>query len=127
MTFTEAFGKDAAAESAGILIDTVGDGKARARLTVTNAHLNGLGSAHGGIIFLLADAAFAQACNSRGTRTVAASCSISYSAAPQPGDVLTAECTETHLQGRSGVYDVTVTNQHGSAIAHFRGNSIALR
>ena len=67
--------------------------------------------------------AFAYACNAANEVTVAAGCSITFPAPAKLGDVLTAECREVHKRGRSGVYDVTVTNQDGTVVGLFRGQS----
>jgi acyl-CoA thioesterase len=118
---------DAAADLVGIALEEVQPGYARVRLEIAATHLNGLGSVHGGIVFLMADTAFAYACNSRGVQTVAAACHITYSSPAKAGDVLIATAEEKHLKGRNGIYDVTVTNQDAEIVAHFRGNSFALK
>ncbi|MGH9679988.1 MAG: hotdog domain-containing protein, partial [Candidatus Acidiferrales bacterium] len=78
---------------------------------------------HGGYVFTLADSTFAFACNSHGYRAVASGCSIEYLAPVQVDEVLTAEARETALEGRSGIYDVTVSNAQGTLVALFRGRS----
>jgi acyl-CoA thioesterase len=85
--------------------------------------LNGHQSCHGGFIFALADSAFAFACNSHNHNTVAAGCSIDYIAPGREGDVLCAEAVEQALVGKTGVYDIKVSNQDGRTIALFRGKS----
>ena len=90
--------------------------------------VQGHGSCHGGVIFTLADSAFAFACNGRNVTSVAQSCDIDFVAPAKLDDVLIAEAQERHLGGRSGVYDVTVTREaDGAKIALFRGRSHALR
>ena len=89
--------------------------------------LNGHGICHGGFIFTLADSAFAFACNSYNRVTVAQQNQITYLLPGQPGDLLTAEACETSLQGRSGIYDVTVSNAAGQTVALFRGLSRTIR
>ncbi|MEO0401069.1 MAG: hydroxyphenylacetyl-CoA thioesterase PaaI, partial [Pseudomonadota bacterium] len=89
--------------------------------------LNGHGICHGGMIFALADSAFAFACNTYNALTVAQSNQITYLAPGKAGDVLTATACEVARQGRSGTYDVTVTASDGSAIALFRGLSRTLK
>ena len=84
---------------------------------------NGHGICHGGVVFSLADSAFAFACNSRNQKTVAAGCSIDFLASARVGDDLCAETIEESLQGRTGIYDVVVTDQSGKRIALFRGRS----
>jgi acyl-CoA thioesterase len=84
---------------------------------------NGHDTCHGGIIFTLADTAFAYACNSRNLNTVASGASIDFVAPAHAGDTLLAVAEERVLVGRTGVYDIEVRNQHGQAIAYFRGKS----
>lgn len=115
--------KDHNAHAMGITITEIRPGYAKARMMVRKEMLNGHGSLHGGNSFALADTAFAYACNSYNTNAVAAGCSIVYPSAGREGDELVAEAVETHLAGRNGVYDVTVTNQKGDVIALFRGQS----
>ncbi|MEU5096422.1 hydroxyphenylacetyl-CoA thioesterase PaaI [Streptomyces sp. NPDC020996] len=101
-------------------------GRAVLRMTVTARMLNGHGTAHGGCLFLLADAAFACACNSHGPATVAAGAGIGFVAPAHEGDVLTAVAEERTLSGRSGTSDVTV-RRGDQVIAEFRGRSRTLR
>jgi acyl-CoA thioesterase len=110
----------------GIEIEEARLGYARIRMRVRADMLNGHGIAHGGMIFALADSAFAYACNSRNLRTVAAQASIIFLDAAQEGEVLVATCAERALVGRSGVYDVTVTGAEGRFIAEFQGFSRSL-
>jgi acyl-CoA thioesterase len=91
-------------------------------MTVTAAMVNGHGMAHGGFVFLLADTAFACACNSHGPVTVAAGADVTFLRPARAGDVLQARASERSISGRSGVYDVTVTRD-GDVIAEFRGRS----
>ncbi|MCO6407656.1 hydroxyphenylacetyl-CoA thioesterase PaaI [Hoeflea alexandrii] len=107
----------------GMNIDAVGPGRATLSMVVRKDHLNGHGSCHGGAIFTLADSAFAFACNSHNTITVAQHCSVTFLAPGREGDRLTATAREVTLAGRSGVYDVSVTRQDGVTIAEFRGLS----
>jgi acyl-CoA thioesterase len=107
----------------GLVIEEARPGYARVRMAVTGAMLNGHGTAHGGMIFALADTAFAYACNSRNVRTVAAQASIAYLEPAREGDVLTAEAEEQALVGRSGVYRVAVRAEDGRTIAEFTGLS----
>ena len=118
---------DQASQWAGMEIDMVDEGQAALSLTVAPHHTNGHGICHGGIIFMLADSAFAFACNSRNQSTVAQQNSITYIAPGRLGDRLTATAREVSLTGRSGIYDVRVTNQDNSVIAEFRGGSRAIR
>ncbi|MFI1562022.1 hydroxyphenylacetyl-CoA thioesterase PaaI [Streptomyces sp. NPDC020490] len=119
------FDADRAAERMGIELLEHAAGRAVLRMTVTARMLNGHGTAHGGCLFLLADAAFACACNSHGPVTVAAGAGIDFVAPAHEGDVLTAVAEERTRSGRSGIYDVTV-RRGGQVIAEFRGRSRTL-
>jgi acyl-CoA thioesterase len=114
---------DAASKWLGMSLDAVGPGTATLSFTVQEHHLNGHKICHGGYIFTLADSAFAFACNSYNTVTVAQENQITFLAPGQPGERLTANAVETAKQGRSGVYDVTVTGEDGRRVAVFRGLS----
>jgi acyl-CoA thioesterase len=107
----------------GIVIDEAREGYARIRMTVRNDMLNGHRSAHGGMIFALADTAFAYACNSRNETTVAQSAAIAFLAPAGAGDVLVAEAREASRAGRSGVYQVSVRTADARAVAEFTGLS----
>jgi acyl-CoA thioesterase len=98
-------------------------GYARMTMPVRRDMLNGHQTCHGGYIFMLADSAFAFACNSHNHNTVGAGCTIDYLAPGREGDLLTAEATEQALAGKTGVYDIKVSNQEGRTIALFRGKS----
>lgn len=113
--------KDESSRFLGVRLEEIGPGFARMSMTVTHPMLNGLGLCHGGFTYKLADDAFAYACNSHNRPAVGLNCTISYLAPAREGDVLTATCEERHRKGRSGTYDVTVTNQSGEVIALFRG------
>jgi phenylacetic acid degradation protein PaaD len=113
---------DRASRAQGIELLDLGEGTALVRMTVTPAMVNGHGIAHGGHLFLLADTAFACACNSRGPVTVAAGAEITFVAPARAGDVLTALAGERTRYGRSGIYDVTV-RRGDEVIAEFRGRS----
>jgi acyl-CoA thioesterase len=114
---------DVAAARAGVALDEVAPGRAVMTMTVTSEMLNGHSIAHGGYVFLLADTAFAVACNSHGVRTVAAGCDISYLEPAEAGDVLTAVAEERVRAGRSGICDVTVRRADGTVVAELRGRS----
>jgi acyl-CoA thioesterase len=102
-------------------------GRARLRMEVRAPMLNGHQICHGGLIFALADSAFAYACNSRNRVTVAAGASIEFLKPARLGDVLTCEGVEQVLQGRHGIYDMRVTNQRGETVALFRGKSAQIQ
>ena len=95
-------------------------------MTITGTMVNGHGIAHGGYVFLLADTAFAFACNTYDVATVAAAADVVFVAPAREGDELVAEAAERVRFGRSGVYDVTVRGPGGAVVAEFRGNSRAL-
>ncbi|MEL6954339.1 MAG: hydroxyphenylacetyl-CoA thioesterase PaaI [Pseudomonadota bacterium] len=118
---------DQASAWLGMALNEVDEGRATLSLTVAPHHTNGHGFCHGGVIFALADSAFAFACNSRNQSTVAQHNAITYIAPAALGDVLTAEAREVSLRGRSGIYDVRVTNQDGKVIAEFRGGSRSVK
>ncbi len=117
---------DAASKWFGMEILDVDEGRADLCLTVAAHHCNGHGICHGGVTHALADSAFAFACNSRNQATVGQHTMMSYLAPAKQGDRLTATATETAVAGRSGVYDVRVTNQDDVVIAEFRGMSRAV-
>lgn len=101
-------------------------GHAVMRMRVRAEMLNGHDICHGGFIFTLADSTFAFACNSHNKAAVAAGCSIEFLRSAKLDDMLTCEGREQALQGRHGIYDMKVTNQHGELIALFRGKSAQL-
>ena len=110
----------------GVEIDEAREGYARIRMALRADMLNGHGIAHGGMIFALADTAFAYACNGRNLKTVAAQASIVFLDAAREGEVLVAEAVEQARVGRSGVYNVGVRTQDGRAVAEFQGLSRSL-
>jgi acyl-CoA thioesterase len=117
------FGRDMASRMLGIRVVGVKPGHARLAMTVRPDMVNGHRICHGGLIFTLADSAFAASCNSYGESTVAAAASIDFLAPAFEGDELSAEANELWRSGRSGLYEITVTNQSGERIALFRGRS----
>ena len=110
----------------GVEIEEAREGYARISMTIRADMLNGHGSAHGGMIFALADSAFAYACNGRNVKSVAAQASIVFLDAVREGERLVAEARETALAGRSGVYNVSVHGGDGRAVAEFQGLSRSL-
>lgn len=116
------FDGDHASRALGIELLDVGDGHATTRMTVTPSMVNGHRIAHGGYVFLLADTAFACACNSHGPVTVAAGADITFVAQAREGDLLVADAVERTRFGRSGIYDVTV-RRNDDVVAEFRGRS----
>ena len=113
---------DAASRMLGIELVDYGPGWARTRMTIRDDMVNGHGICHGGMIFCLADAAFACACNSWGPVSVAAECDILFVAPARRGDVITAEARMRSRFGRSGIYDIAV-EIGDKLIAEFRGRS----
>ena len=116
---------DRASQHLGIVVSDVAPGRATARMTVTETMVNGHDLCHGGLIFSLADTAFAFACNTYGVVTVAAGADVVFVAPARLGDELVAVAVERVREGRSGVYDVTVRRADGAPIAEFRGRSRA--
>ena len=115
---------DLASRHLGIQIDQITPGQATARMVVRDTMLNGHNICHGGYVFLLADTAFAFACNTYGPTTVAAACDVVFLGPAHLGDELIAEATERRRFGRSGIYDVTVRRSSDQVIvAEFRGKS----
>jgi acyl-CoA thioesterase len=121
----EMWSSDAASQALGMTLDHVGPGVATMSMTVGPAMVNGHDLCHGGLVATLADSAFAFACNSRGTVTVAAGFQVDFLESARLGDVLVAEAREVTLRGRAGVYDVTVRRGE-TVIAEFRGRSRGL-
>ncbi len=118
--------RDLTCQGLGITLDEVSTGRASMRMTVAPAMVNGHGIAHGGYLFLLADAAFSYACNSYGPVTVAQAAQVTFLAPAAVGDELVAEAVERTRSGRTGIYDVTVRNAAEKVIAEFRGQSVML-
>lgn len=126
-TPTEAmFAADEASRALGIELLDQGEGAATLRMTVTPTMVNGHKIAHGGYLFLLADTAFACACNSHGPVTVAAGADVDFIAPAYEGDVLVATARERTRFGRSGIYDVSVL-RGDEVILEFRGRSRSIR
>ncbi len=112
---------DAASAALGIRPVAVGPGSAEVAMDITPAMLNGHLIGHGGVVFTLADTAFAVACNSYNRNTVASGCDIDFVAPVVAGDQLRAVATERYRRGRSGLYDVTVRRADGAVVAELRG------
>jgi acyl-CoA thioesterase len=126
-TASAMYESDACSRALGIQIAEVRPGYARLQMDVRPDFLNGHGICHGGLIFTLADSTFAFACNSYNITTVAAGCSIEFLRPVKGGDRLTAEGTEQTLNGRTGIYDIRVTNREGETVAMFRGKSAQIK
>lgn len=115
--------RDRASQALGMRLLEVRPGRARVAMIVRPDMVNGHAVCHGGIIFALADSAFAFACNSYDESTVAASGAIDFLAPARAGDELTAEAGELWRTKRNGIYEISVTNQRGERVALFRGRS----
>jgi len=116
-------GLEGTGQAWGLRLEGAGAGWARVSMRVRADMLNGLGLAHGGMIFALADTAFAYACNSHNVRAVAQSATIAFLDPGRAGERLTAEARECGVAGRSGVATVQVTGEDGRTIAVFQGLS----
>jgi acyl-CoA thioesterase len=114
---------DAASRQLGMIVESCAPGRASLRMTVRADMVNGHGICHGGLVFALADSAFAFACNSYGDNTVAAGAAIEFLKPARQGDVLRAEAAERWRAGRAGIYEIEVRNQSGELVALFRGRS----
>jgi len=115
--------RDHAAHALGMRLQAVGPGSACLAMVVRPDMVNGHRICHGGLIFTLADTAFAYACNSSNANTVASACQIDFLSPARLGDELEAQAQERAQSGRSGVYDVTVRLRGGATVALFRGKS----
>lgn len=115
--------EDRASQSMGMTIVAAEPDAATVSMVVSAAMVNGHNTCHGGYIFALADSAFACACNSQNLITVAAGARIEFVAPARLGDTLFARARAVSQEKRSGVYDVTVSNQNDKTVALFRGNS----
>lgn len=118
---------ESASRALGMRVAAIGPGTATLTMTVREDMLNAHELCHGGLLATLADSAFAFACNSYNEMTVASGFDINLIAAARRGDVLTATAREMSKSGRTGVYDVTLVNQHGEPVAAFRGRSYTMK
>jgi len=119
--------RDRAANALGMAIQSVKPGYACLAMPVRSDMVNGHHICHGGMIFSLADTAFAYACNSYNKNTVASACHIDFLAPAKEGDTLLAEAIEQSQAGRTGVYDITVRTTAGKTVALFRGKSYRIQ
>ena len=122
-TATAMFARDRAAQALEMNIVRVQPGSAVLTMKVRGDMVNGHHICHGGMLFSLADTAFAYACNSYNRNTVASACHIDFLASAKEGEMLEAEAVERSAAGRTGVYDVTIKVVGGKTIALFRGKS----
>jgi acyl-CoA thioesterase len=121
------YARDHTARALGIVVEAIGPGVARCRMSVRQDMVNGHATCHGGITFTLADTAFAYACNACNRTTVAQGAQISFIAPARLGEVLIASAREQSRSGRIGVYDVEVARADGTVVALFRGTSYETR
>ncbi len=105
----------------GISLIEIKEGYSKIKMTVREEMLNGFGIIHGGIAFSLADSAFAFACNNRNNLSVALDTSINFIKPVHPGDVLIAEAKELHNGRSTGLYHISIFNQHDHLVAQFKG------
>ncbi len=119
--------RDDAARALGIELLESTPGRARVAMTVEPRMTNANDVCHGGVLFSLADTAFAHACNNRNRITVAAAANIQFLAPGRIGDRLIATASERYRGRSTGVYDVEIHNQEGRLIALFRGNAHQIR
>jgi acyl-CoA thioesterase len=105
----------------GIEVLDIKEGYSKVKMTVRKEMVNGFGIVHGGIPFSLADSAFAFACNNRNNLSVALDTSINFVKSVHVDDVLTAEAIEVHNGRSTGLYHISITNQHEHVVAHFKG------
>lgn len=107
----------------GIVMEEARAGYARLSMRVRADMLNGHGIVHGGMVFALADTAFAYVCNGGNEKTVAAQASVVFLDSAHEGETLIAEAQEAAVSGRSGVTRVAVLTSEGRPIAEFTGTS----
>jgi acyl-CoA thioesterase len=115
--------RDRASESLGMVVEVNEPGRAVVSMPIRDDMLNGFFITHGGFVFAVADTAFAIACNDSDAVTVAAGGDITFLATTTVGDTITATAVLRSRAGRSGIYDVQVTDQNGGVVAEFRGRS----
>ena len=119
--------RDRASAALGMEVERDEPGEAVVSMRVRDDMTNGFALTHGGMVFALADTAFAMACNENDDVTVAAGADITFLKATHAGQTLTAHARRRALTGRSGLYDVTVTDETGDVVAEFRGRSFTTR
>ena len=121
LAVTKMLSSDAASRSLGMVLQSVSPGTATLTMAIRKDMVNGHNIVHGGMVFSLADTAFACACKSHNSVNVAQTCTINFARPALLGDVLSATALEITRGRRSGVYDVRVENQDGKLVALFRG------
>ena len=119
--------RDNASAALGMVVERDEPGEAIVSMRVREDMLNGFAITHGGLVFALADTAFAIACNEDDGVTVAAGADIAFLAPTRAGQTLTAHARRRAIVGRAGLYDVTITDETGAVVAEVRGRSLATR
>lgn len=121
------YAMDVTSHALNIKISVLQAGHCQAQMVVRDDMVNTRGTCHGGMIFTLADTAFAYACNSENDATVASAASITFLRPAELGECLSAECLERAREKRNGLYDVTVTGDDGHVVAVFQGTSRTIK
>ncbi len=116
--------RDRASTALGMRVEVDEPGRAVVSMLVREDMTNGFAITHGGLVFALADTAFAIACNEDERVTVAAGADITFLKSTRAGQTLTATAVRRAVSGRTGLYDVTVTDETGEVVAEFRGRSL---
>ncbi|WP_082513659.1 MULTISPECIES: hydroxyphenylacetyl-CoA thioesterase PaaI [unclassified Leifsonia] len=119
--------RDRASAALGMVVERDEPGLAVVSMLVRDDMTNGFAITHGGMVFALADTAFAIACNEDESVTVAAGADITFLSSTRAGQTLTATARRVVRSGRTGLYDVSVTADDGTPVAEFRGRSISTR
>jgi acyl-CoA thioesterase len=119
--------RDRASAALGMVVERDEPGESVVSMRVREDMTNGFAITHGGMVFALADTAFAIACNEDEDVTVASGADIAFLKATRAGQTLTAHARRRALAGRAGLYDVTVTDETGDVVAEFRGRSFTTR
>ena len=114
---------DNAKAAFGIEIAELERGRAVLTMPIAESMVNGFGITHGGLVFTLADTAFAYACNEDEHVTVASGADITFAKATHAGQTLTATAERRWKSGRNGIYDVAIVDETGETVAEFRGRS----
>ncbi len=122
MTPQEFFKKDSFAEKTGVELIEIKEGYSKARLVITETHLNAGNRTQGGVLFTLADLALAAAANSHGTLAFSLSSNITFLRSSGPGDILYAEVRERYIGRTTGHYQIDITNQNGELVATFESS-----
>ncbi|GAA1942390.1 hydroxyphenylacetyl-CoA thioesterase PaaI [Microbacterium deminutum] len=119
--------RDRASAALGMVVERDEPGFAVVSMPIRDDMTNGFAVTHGGLVFAVADTAFAIACNEDESVTVAAGADITFLKSTRSGQTLTAQASRRAVVGRTGLYDVTVTDETGDVVAEFRGRSITTR